>query len=278
MLVAHTYYTAGMHELAKVFVESFCFYHGDLAIPLVIDAVGVDKNMVGDLVARYPYTKVRPQQFRIGHLARRCGVRKELLLKWKDQIEKGYVTRESRVWKLLMSGEQRVQVVRDLIAGLTGQRVGEDTLVVHFDIDTLFRGSIVPIVKEMEGYTVGLKLRPKIQPVKARITNDVMAIRCVDPSVLWLNTWVRMIEKIKPMDRPVGFGQISHWWAFEIMQKDPNFKVLTLPLKYGLPGRNKEEDVVWCGNVHKLRKDNCAVVFGDELKRLKKLNREKREA
>lgn len=267
MLIAHTYYTAGMHELAKVFMESFCHFHVNNAVPLIVEGVGIDERQERELKYAYPFTNVRRHEYRMEGWARECGVPVKTLRDWRKQIEHGYVTQDSRVWKLLTAGGQRVEMVRDTLRGMITPN--QDNLLVHFDIDTLFRGSILPLVEEMEGYDVGLKLRPTIQPVKARITIDVMALRADDRTHMWLLDWTNVILETPPMQRPIGFGQSSAWQAYEQAVQAYNLKALTLPLKYGLPGRNKADDVVWCGNVHKLTKDDCAVMFREELARLK---------
>jgi len=38
-----------------------------------------------------------------------------------------------------------------------------------------------------------------------------------------------------------------------------------LPLIFGLPGRNKADQIVLCGNVHKLAKDDCVDFFKKEV-------------
>ena len=268
-IIAHTYYTAGMHELAKVFVESFCYYHVDDAVRLVVHGMGITPEMQADLESRYPFITVFPEPLDsyIEHWADQCGVPVKRLKAWRRQIEHGYVTQESRVWKLLTAGGHRVECVGRMVKSY--QRPESDIIIVHFDIDTLFRGSILPLEQEMEGYHVGLKLRPTINPVKARITIDVMALRAFDTTIMWLDMWANFIQETPPMERPIGFGQATAWRAYEYTHQVCDFKDLTLPLKYGLPGRNKPDDVVWCGNVHKLTKDDCVAVFKDELARLK---------
>jgi len=128
---------------------------------------------------------------------------------------------------------------------------------------------VIPIEAEMDGYDVGLKLRRKINPVKARITIDMMAIRNTANTVYWLDCWTDIIKSVHPLAKPQGFGQSSCWDAF-LMAEEKGLRALTLHHKYGLPGRNGGNNVVWNGNVHKLRKDDCVAYFRDELDRLRK--------
>jgi len=271
MLIVHTYYTAGMHELAKVFVESFCFHHANDHTPLFIDAIGIDDKMKEDLYYRYPIIKVKKRPYNLEAMSKRSNVPIKTLEKWREQVEHGYVTEQNRAWKLMIAGEDRVLKVYNMLREFPDE---PDALIVHFDIDTLFRANINDIVDEMKGYDVGLKLRPNINPVKARITIDMMALHITPDTRHWLSDWIRTSCSMPPKQRPIGWGQTSCWIAYEAATKDKRLKALTLPLKYGLPGRNKPNDVVWCGNVHKLTKDDCAKKFGAELARAKIVEKE----
>jgi len=255
-----------MHELAKVFVESFSHFHKIDKVPLIIDAVDITDSMRDDLHDRYPHLSTRLRPLALKHKAQKYNIPLKRLQKWKDAVEHGFVTQQNRAWKLMIAGEDRVctvnQIVRDLLDD-------PNTIIMHFDIDTLFRSNLRPIEEEMIGYDVGLKLRPNIEPVKARITIDVMALRPTPFVEMWLTEWIQISQSLHPLERPIGYGQISCWEAFLTSKEDGRLKVLTLPLKYGLPGRNKFSDAIWCGNVHKLKKDDCVGMFRKELDRLK---------
>jgi len=201
--------------------------------------------------------------------AKDCDVSVKQLQQWRREIEGDFVSGRNRVWKLLTAGGDRVRRVRSLMHTL-GTPPHLPDMLVHFDIDTLFRGSILGIEREMAGYDIGVKLRRGINPVKARITIDMMALKQTPCTMAWLSYWTANIAAVKPMDRPQGFGQSSCWDAFVSTEAESSFNVLTLPLKYGLPGRNRGNNVVWNGNVHNLKKDDCVALFRKELDRLRK--------
>lgn len=263
MISVHAFYTSGMHGLAKVFVESFSWFHTQYRTPLHLDTMGLTTNQIAELRQCYPLIRVVNHEYPMADWANRCGVSIRTLAEWKDQIEHGYVTEESRTWKLLTAGDYRVRCVSKALNHAIG-------LLVHFDIDTLFRGSVLGLETNMVGYDVGLKFRPNIQPIKARITIDVMALRPTQPTYRWLSNWQAEIAKIPPRERPIGFGQSSCWEAYT-KALEQGLTALRLPLSYGLPGRNRDTDVIWCGNIHKLRKDDCVSVFRKELDRLKNM-------
>jgi len=277
MIIVHSYYTRGMHELAKVFVESFCYFHIENEVPLLITALGITAEQRRELVDLYPFIGLSVRQMPMKKWALECGVPVAKLKKWRREIEGDYVTKENKAWKLLTAGGDRVHEVRRLVDTLrphrhpTSSAHTEPDMLVHFDIDTLFRKSVIPIETEMNGYDVGLKLRRRINPIKARITIDMMAIRRTPNAMLWLELWTAIINGVHPLEKPQGFGQSSCWQAFTEAEAK-GLTALSLHLKYGLPGRNRDDNIVWNGNVHKLKKDDCVAYFREELDRLRGAN------
>jgi hypothetical protein len=188
------------------------------------------------------------------------------LIGFKDHIESNYISYGTRAWKLMIAGEDRVdRVYKILLSSYLND--GRIDGMVHFDIDTLFRGNIHELIKMVVTHDLGLKLRRNHKVVKARITIDCMTINNNYRTREFFRTWLEQIRKVHPKDRPVGFGQATCWGAYEHLKE--NLDIQRLPLKFGLPGRNNNEDVVWCGNVHKLKKDDCVTMFRNEMQRLK---------
>jgi len=264
-----------MHELAKLFVESFRVHHLDDEVPLLVHCLDTSAEQRRELADLYPHLSIMYTDIPMRKWAAGAGVSLNRLRRWRREVEGDYVTPKNKAWKLMTAGGDRVKVVRGLVSTLTpfSPRTSVATqpaaeMLVHFDIDTLFRASILDIEQEMQGYDVGLKLRRKINPVKARITIDMMAIKHTPHTVAWLKYWTDNIDAVHPLEKPQGFGQSSCWGAF-MQAEAEGMDALTLPLKYGLPGRNKPDNVVWNGNMHKLKKDDCVAYFKEELDRMK---------
>jgi hypothetical protein len=282
MLIVHTYYTSGMHELAKIFVESFSEFHTKKQlIPLIVEGVDLTTSQVEDLRKRCAHIRINQHHIDMEYWANECNVPKSTLMRWRHEIEHSYVTPVNRVWKLLVAGDHRVKTVRNIVQSLHDYpmypplRIPPDMyrmVVAHFDIDTIFRENIEGIADYVSNHDVALKLRPKIQPVKARITIDTMVIKNTGASVQWLNDWTKRIDAVPPRQRPIGFGQSSCWEAYVNSVEKHNLQAFKLPLEYGLPGRNKPSDVIWCGNLHKVTKDSCTDIFNKELLKIKRGN------
>jgi len=119
MISVHTYYTSGMHELAKVFVESFCFTHEDDEVPLLITAMDITDEQCRELTDRYPFIGITVLPLPMEQWALLCGIKVAKLTRWRSEIEGDYVTTENKAWKLLTAGGDRVFEVRRMVNTLT---------------------------------------------------------------------------------------------------------------------------------------------------------------
>ena len=204
--------------------------------------------------------------------AARAGVTVAELKEYKRQCEGRFVSNRNRVWKLMTAGDDRVACLYRLLFephALLEREQPDWTImpkfVAHFDIDTLFRKPLEGLPKMMEEAEIWLKLRIGHPTLKARITIDTLFIKPTPGVRLFFDTWRQHIDRVPPSKRPVGYGQASCWYAFNEVKNQLNYA--TLPFKFGLPGRNHDDDVIWTGNVHNLAKDDCVKLFKKELKK-----------
>lgn len=269
MIYVHTYLTDGFFDMAKVFLESYVVAGNKL--PVIIDSRGLSRGQVEELGGYSSVARINNEPLDWEALELKTGLNLSDLRQYKRQIESTYITPNSRVWKLLFAGDDRVKAVRKLLFQpetyqlyAPCQPIG----LAHFDADTLFRADITrELIKMLCSHDASLKLRPNIKPIKARITIDCMILKACDAVKNFMDTWISIIDSVHPTFRPVGFGQSSCWSAYR-MHHD-HMSTATLPLKYGLPGRNAAQDVIWTGNIARLAKDDCVSMFRKELQNLK---------
>jgi len=269
-MLIHSYLTNGFFEMAKVFLRSLLVAQGDNAPYVWLDTRGLTVDECAELQGYYAkgmlYISNRP--IRMKEWAQRANIPVKRLSRFKRECENEYVTQANRVWKLMTAGDDRVQALYDIVWGMAEKSDGPDwtqqpKFVAHFDIDTLFRKPLTELPAMMKEANIWLKLRPNHSTVKARITIDMILLNGADDVRLFFDKWRYQINRVPPAERPVGFGQSSCWNAFKGVKK--NLKYKTLPLEYGLPGRNHPDDIVWTGNVHKLDKSDCVKLFKKEL-------------
>lgn len=267
MIYVHTYLTDGFFEMTQVFLDSY--EASGNPFPVAVDARGLSDEQELALCTHPSVWVVNSKPYDWADLERKTGTELSLLRRHKHQIEHIYVTPASRVWKLLFAGDDRVKAIRELLfCPERYQLFGgmRPSGLLHFDADTLFRGDISDLQELLSEFEIGLKLRPSIKPIKARITIDCVAIKPTPNARRFLDDWINIIDSVPPAQRPVGFGQSSCWQAFELNRRNLNFS--KLPERYGMPGQNAANNVVWNGNKHNLAKGDCVKLFRNELKKM----------
>jgi len=264
-MLVHTYLTNGFKKNAEVFLESLYYIHKDDPPYVWMDTRGFSYDDVVDLMSYYKKGKITVNSLPLpmNKWARKAGLPVELMEKYKNECEQVYINENNKVWKLMTAGDDRVKRLYDVLWSKKFENIA------HFDIDTLFRKPIVKTVSNlMRQADIWMKFRLSHNIVKARITIDCILVKPDESLKPFFDKWIYHIDRINPIERPVGWGQASCWHAYE--EHKDEMKHACLPLEFGLPGRNRPENYVWNGNVHKLKKSDCAVMFKDEINKWKK--------
>lgn len=268
-MLVHAYLTNGFLEMAKVFLRSLHVAMGNSTPYVWLDTRGLTAVECENLRTYYAdgMLHIVNRAIPMKDWAARAGVPVKKLKVYKEQCEGRFVSHKNRVWKLMTAGDDRVQALYDLIWNPMKDDMPDwdipPKFVAHFDIDTLFRKPLTGLPKMMREADIWLKLRRGHPTLKARITIDTLFLNGADNVRAFFDRWRYHIDRKQPPERPVGWGQASCWHAFTEVESKLNYA--TLPLKYGLPGRNNPDDVIWTGNVHKLTKDDCVKLFNKEL-------------
>lgn len=264
----HTYFTDGFYDLGKLFLRSYeATQYRDTRLPVVLDTRNLEQNQINSLFDEFEcLLEVRNRKLNLKDIAKDLGCSVREVERMKRSIEGKYVEEWNRCWKLKTAGDDRVKALFRLLFR-DGQHEPFST-VYHFDADTLFRKDIRELKEALAGKDIVLKLREKVNPVKARITIDCIAARSNKRVFDFFAEWIEVIDSVPLAERPIGFGQSSCWEAFYRMSNMLNYA--KTPLSFGLPGRNGEGNVVWNGNVHRLEKSSCVSFFTNELERIER--------
>lgn len=261
-VLIHSYMTDGMFELGKVFLKSLYKTSGD-KFPVILTTRELTEKRIDELLDIYPNMEVHNGSFLYEDMAKAADISVSTLKAYKKEVESKHVTRKNKVWKLMVAAEDRPLSLYDL---LFDQQVSVP--IVHFDIDTLFRKDISPIIEEAHNHDCCLLLRLDHPNVKARITISTMTWKANQVNFDLFNRWIYYLNAVPPIQRPIGYGQTSLWLAY----KDIGSKVdcHKLSNNWGYPGKhsNGSNNYVWSGAVHKLTKDDCAKLFNAELEGL----------
>lgn len=251
------YFTDGFFEWGKFFLRTLKHTNG-FAYDVVMCTVGLNDIQIAELEALYGPMSVLNQPYDIDSLSKRSGIPRAELMLQKEAIEKKYVTHNTRCWKLLHAGDQRIDFVQ---AAYTSAVMNGYSRIMCFDVDTYFRKTLNELDQLAYNYDAMMKFRLNNPTLKARITIDLMIFGCDDPSLVmeFLDDWKAQVDAVPPAKRPVGFGQYSCLLSYYKYQT--NLTWGCVPVEYGLPGRLKEDDYIWTGNIHKKTKVEVLEMF-----------------
>ena len=254
----HAYLTDGFFEMGKVFLESLWQTNRD-TYRCLLTTRNFNDQMISEYRNIYPGLQVENKLINFEKMSDYAKVPVKTLKKWKKEIESRYVTPQNRCWKLMIAGDDRPHAIYDLM--LRGE--GKYIPILHFDIDTLFRRNLWPMSVDAAKHDLCLLLRPKINPVKARITISTIGIKTNERTIKFFSRWMHWIGVVPPLERPIGYGQTSCWKAFE---ECPDLIVKTLDRRFAYPGQNRKDNIIWTGAIHKMTKEDCVKYFRREMR------------
>jgi hypothetical protein len=267
-IITHAYCTDGMFELAKTFTESYFLFNQD--IPLYLDTRGFTDDQLAQVVKLCPpegQLTVSNRDIDYNELSQKTGLNVPTLKRYKAEVENRFglpanqLDMNAKVWKLLHAGEARIKSMY--------VQLKQRDAVIQFDIDTLFRGNI-NVLKDLSiRYDFTAKLRLNSNQ-KMAISIGLVTYQNTRATCDWIDQWISIIDSMPPVQRPLGFGQISCYNAFKIHQN--KLKYLDLIKNYpqfGIPWNNAPTDTIWTANTHGVPKSAYAQGFMEEIKRIK---------
>lgn len=267
-IITHAYCTDGFFELAKTFVESYFLFNWDT--PLHLDTRGFTEQQLIDIVKlanNKGQLTISNHDIDYSCLSEKTGLDVATLKRYKAEVENRFglpadqLDMNAKVWKLLHAGDARIKAMYAQLKQCDG--------VLQFDVDTLFRGRIDVLKELCPKYDFAAKLRFGAG-AKMTISIGLVVYHNTKATCNWIDRWISIIDSVPPMQRPLGFGQISCFNAFQ-MHKN-NLKYIDLIKnhpQFGIPWVNSPNDVIWTANTHGVPKSAYAQGFREEIKRLK---------
>lgn len=264
-MIIHAYFTDGFFDWAKFYLETLRYYN-NLLYPVVFNTVGLTDGQQRELLSLYPSgLTILNERLNLSLFSQRANIPMERVAQYKKECECKFVDSTNRVWKLMTAGEDRVKALNNIMA----QYHLHDFYVLHTDIDVYFRGSLSPLFREVSYCDIALRFRPKINPIKARMSIGLMGLRMNTKTFGFMGEWVRQIEKVPAQHRQIGYGQISCWEAYKNTRHD---KIIwgNLPKAYGSHGKTKNNQKLWSGNIHNMGKREVLRWFRKDFEKRKK--------
>jgi len=278
MIQLHAFFSNGLIEFARVYLESFKLHHGE-EIPILFDTRDLERREIHELHDLYGNLTVRNRALDFKRLAELSTLDEQTLRRMKDEIEHEVTTDENFRWKLLMSVEERYM---QLLALCQEQRAAGFTKLVHTDIDSYFRGPITGIGDMLDEYDVVMPIRNKKRGLfkknrkTGRIWGCLIGLALEAPSERFLTEWHRRMVEVPFPEKPRGFGQLSLYAAYAACRNDVRFGNLYADRR--APGLCKIYDdmtedseavaaTIWAGNSNagRNRKDLSAQRFRTDM-------------
>jgi hypothetical protein len=222
--------------MAEVFLKSLRITNNG-HFRVLLSTRNLNDTQINRLKSFYPGVEIENKFLNFEDLAVQACTTVECLKGFKKEVEEEHVNMKNKVWKLMIAAEDRPKALFDLL--LRGNN-GVATPIMHFDIDTLFRKSIWPLIFAAMKHDCCLLLRENFRPIKGRITISTMA-------------WRRN-------ERTIDL-------AFKDLRDNINYHKLSK--EWGYPGLNKKSNYVWSGAIHKCMKKECIQLFEEQLGELK---------
>jgi hypothetical protein len=221
--VVHTYFTNGYFEWAKLFIQSFK-KHNDYK--LIVSSRNLHDDQIKKLKGLYSNIEVRNKNLDYKNLAKRARIPVKTLMNYKQETEKVKVNMVNKVWKLLISAEDRIREIRDVAYSLR-----EGDLLLNMDVDSYIKKSVnswFDIIKENDFtsiYRYDKQMR-KFGYIKKPFYVIICCLQGYtinERALLFLDRWMKEIDDVPAHERPKSFGQLACYNAFLTMEDDFKF-------------------------------------------------------
>jgi hypothetical protein len=244
-MIIHIYFTNGFLPWAKLFVESFRFHNGT-EHQVVLTSRGLLPKQVKELNELYPDIQIDNSGFDIEYYAKKSGVPKKTLLKYKHEMETDGVSGKNRVWKLMIAGDERVKSVYEMVKKNVG---GEHKHILHFDADMYIRAPLDELFDFVRHHDISMRLRPTTH-INRKTMIALQGYKIGDKSLDYLRRWIAYIDKINPLKRPLGYGQTSSYYAYLDVKDSCNWG--SVPVKF-ISAKMRKDDIIWASKRGKIK-------------------------
>jgi len=264
--IIHSYFTEGMYEWGKLLVESIKWSNGE-KYEIILSTRNLKQSQIDTFYKLYNNISVINKELDYKKLAAKANVSVDVLMQYKKQVETTQLNEQSKVWKLMIAGENRIKEVREIVNSLD-----DGDLLMHLDVDSFIRNPLDPFWELMEknDYTgvVNVDKQRKAGQMKplSAIIICFQGYNVNEKSKKFLNTWIAEIDAVQPAARPRGYGQISAYHAFTKVENELRWG--DLPKVDIAIGTGGGDNILWGACIGK--KDQALKRFRNAFAELKK--------
>lgn len=243
-MIIHSYLTDGMFENAKLYLDSFKYHNGE-DIKIILDTRDLNEKQQNVLKKKYKNLEIRNDTINIKKVAKKAGVDKEVLKKYKKEVEDQSANNTNAIWKLYISVEDRY---RSCLNKVFQEYKNKEDYLLHTDIDFYFRKNIKEIIDFIKKHDISIRFRPKAieRDMHWRcVLGNMIGLKLDDKVEKFLYTWQNKIDKLPLHKKPKGYGQSSFYYAY--LEHIDDFSWGDIP-KNLIPKNKDENAYIWSSN------------------------------
>lgn len=253
-VIIHSYLTDGFFGWAKLFVESFKFYHG-VEHKIFLSTRDLNEKQQNELKSLYSNLHISNKQLDLKDIASRAKMSVQRIKQLKKHIENSAVTKNTFIWKQAISVEDRYRnsILEAMIA------YPDEDFLIHFDIDMYFRVYLKQLFDIVRANDISIKFRLKSK-LSRKVMGGLIGFKLNKKTRKFMKRWVYHIDAKPLYQKPLGYGQASFYLAYCDLKDD--LKWGHIPSKFISP-RFAETDVVWSGNNKRGKTRNLKICYKD---------------
>ena len=260
-MIIHSYLTDGLFGWAKIFVESFKFYHG-IEHKIFLSTRDLNEKQEDELNSLYSNLHIKNKPLNLKQIADRARMPIEKIKQLKDHIEHNAVTKNTFIWKQAISVEDRY---RTSILEAMKEHPNEDYLI-HFDIDMYFRVHLKQLFDIVRENDISIKFRLKSK-INRKVMGGLIGFKLNKKTRKFMDRWIYHIDALPLYKKPIGYGQTSFYLAYCDLKYD--LKWGHVPSKFISP-RFEDTDVIWSGNSKRGKVQNLKICYKDFKEKMNK--------
>lgn len=215
-MIIHGYFTEGYYPWAELFVKSLKKSNGEQH-QLILSSRNLDDKRISKLEKIYKGVEIINKYLNYEKLAKRGNVPLSTLMKFKKETETVKINKKNKVWKLLISAEDRIKEIREVARSLN-----HGDLMLNLDIDSYIRKPLDPWIDiiSQNDFTTIWRIEKQIRKHGYVKKHNRAMVACFqgyninEKSLKLLNRWVHYIDRISPPKRLAGFGQTTLYEAY----------------------------------------------------------------
>jgi len=206
-MLIHSYLTDGFFDFGKALLLSFKKHHGE-SILFMLTTRDLSETQIDQLHDLYKNLIVYNDRIDMEALSEKTGISVSGLNKYKWQVEKVYVKRESIIWKQFISVEDRYRNSLQDAFNICGDSF------IHMDVDSFINQPLDPLFDIVQTNDVSLIFRLR-QTLRMKVFGCLMGFKFGLEAQTFLDTWRKHIDAVPLVEKPRGYGQTSCFLAYD---------------------------------------------------------------